>query len=37
MRYLFSSESFIITGNDNDDHSVDINVKYDHEEYYKGN
>jgi len=37
MRYLFSSESFIITGNDNDDHSISINVKYDHEEYYKGN
>jgi len=37
MRYLFSSESFIITGNDNDDYDVDINVNYDHEEYYKGN
>lgn len=37
MKYLFSSESFIITGNDNDDYDVDINVDYDHDEYYKGN
>lgn len=37
LRYLFSSESFIITGNDNNDHDVDINVSYDHDEYYKGN
>lgn len=37
MRYLFSSESFIITGNDNNDCDVDINVNYEHEEYYKGN
>ena len=37
MRYLFSSESFIITGNDNDDEDVDITANYDHEEYYKGN
>lgn len=37
MRFLFSSESFIITGNDNDDYDVGINVSYDHDEYYKGN
>ncbi len=37
MRYLFSSESFILTGNDNDDGDVDINVDYDHDEFYKGN
>ena len=37
MRFLFSSESFILTGNDNDNLDVDINVDYDHEEYYKGN
>lgn len=37
MRYLFSDLSFIITGNDNDDRDVDINVSYAHDEYYKGN
>ncbi len=37
MRFLFSSESFILTGNDNDDSDVNINVDYKHEEYYKGN
>ena len=37
LRYLFSVESFIITGNDNDDSSVSINETYKHEEYYKGN
>jgi hypothetical protein len=37
MRFLFSSESFILTGNDNCDCDTDINVDYDHEEYYKGN
>lgn len=37
MRFLFSSESFILTGNDNDDYDVEINVSYEHEEYYKGN
>ena len=37
MRFLFSSESFILTGNDNSSLNVDINVDYDHEEYYKGN
>lgn len=37
MRYLFSDLSFIITGNDNDDEDVDINVEYAHDEYYKGN
>lgn len=37
LRYLFSEESFVITGNDNADHDVSINVNYKHEEYYKGN
>jgi hypothetical protein len=37
MKYLFSSESFIVTGNDNDDYDVEICVGYDHDEYYKGN
>jgi len=37
MRYLFSSESFVRTGNDNSGSDVDINVSYDHDEYYKGN
>ena len=37
LRYLFSNESFIITGNDNDDEDVSICVNYPHEDYYKGN
>lgn len=37
MRYLFSDESFVITGNDNDDEDVNINVSYEYDEYYKGN
>lgn len=37
LRYLFSSESFILTGNDNNDDDVDIIVDYDYDEYYKGN
>lgn len=37
MRYLFSDLSFVITGNDNDDNDVDINVAYAHDEYYKRN
>lgn len=37
MNYLFSDLSFIITGNDNDDSDVDINVEYAHDEFYKGN
>lgn len=39
-RYLFSENSFVLTGNDNEwdeDCNVDINVDYKHEEYYKGN
>lgn len=37
MDFLFSPLSFIITGNDNDEEDVDINVSYPHDEYYKGN
>ena len=37
LRYLFSDESFVLTGNDNSYVDVDIDVKYPHEEYYKGN
>lgn len=37
ISYLFSHLSFIITGNDNDEYDVDIEVSYPHEEYYKGN
>ena len=37
LNYLFSDKTFILTGNDNDDIDVEINVDYPHEEYYKGN
>ena len=37
LRFLFSSESFIITGNDNSDDDVNIYVSYPHDEIYKGN
>lgn len=37
LRYLFSKDSFVLTGNDNSDTDVDIHVTYPHEEYYKGN
>ena len=37
MNFLFSPFSFILTGNDNSGGNVDINVKYEHDEYYKGN
>lgn len=37
LRYLFSDESFVMTGNDNTDTSVDFHVDYKHDEYYKGN
>lgn len=37
MRYLFSSESFIITANDNDYYDISIDVEYAYDEYYKGN
>jgi len=33
LRFLFSSESFILTGNDNSEDDVEINVDYDHDEY----
>lgn len=37
LRYLFSEDSFVLTGNDNCDADVDIKAFYPHEEYYKGN
>lgn len=38
MRYLFSSESFVVTGNDNSEGAyAEIGVSYDCDEYYKGN
>lgn len=37
LNYLFSTASFIKTGNDNSDEEVDIDVDYLHLEYYKGN
>lgn len=37
LRYLFSQDSFVLTGNDNDYYDVGINVKYPHESFYKGN
>lgn len=36
-RYLFSTDSFIATGNDNADGYPDIYVKYEYDEYLKGN
>jgi hypothetical protein len=37
MNYLFSPLSFVLTGNDNDDEDVNIDVNYPYNEYYKGN
>ena len=43
IRYLFSDDSFVVTGNDNvdeDEYEIMekmIDVDYNHEEYYKGN
>lgn len=37
INFLFSPLSFIITGNDNDDEDVAVNVSYEHDYYYKGN
>lgn len=37
FRYLFSPFSFIVTGNDNSDIEVSIDVEYPYESYYKGN
>ena len=39
LSYLFSSKSFILTGNDNseEDRDVDIKVDYAFREFYKGN
>ena len=36
-RYLFSPDSYVVTGNDNGYLEVDIDEDYPHEEYYKGN
>lgn len=35
--FLFSSNSFIITGNDNSGMGINIKVDYPHYEYFKGN
>lgn len=37
LRYLFSINSYVLTGNDNNDSDVSICANYPHEEYYKGN
>lgn len=39
MKYLFSPESFVITGNDNTDvdYGIQFHVPYKHKEYFKGN
>ena len=37
LRYLFSENSFIITGNDNSDDDVTIHVDYKCDKFYKGN
>lgn len=36
-RFLLSSKSFVITGNDNGGSGVHVNVNYPHDKYYKGN
>jgi hypothetical protein len=37
LSYLFSERSFILTGNDNNETDVSINVDYPVFEWYKGN
>lgn len=37
LDYLFSDDSFILTGNDNDDIETVIDVDYPHKEFYKDN
>lgn len=37
MNYLFSDFSFIITGNDNSENDISINVNYPFDYFYKGN
>jgi len=37
LRYLFSEDSFVLTGNDNIECDVSIRALYPHEEYYKDN
>ena len=37
INFLFSDQSFILTGNDNEGTDVAIRVDYEHDEYYKGN
>lgn len=36
-RYLFSEDSFILTGNDNSERYQTINVNYEYDKFYKGN
>jgi hypothetical protein len=37
LDYLFSPLSFILTGNDNNNHDVSIKVNYEHDKFFKGN
>lgn len=37
MRFLFSSKSYIVTGNDNSHGSVAVNPGYPHDDFFKGN
>ena len=37
INFLFSDQSFVLTGNDNSGTDVTIRVDYEHDEYYKGN
>lgn len=37
LNYLFTEDSYVETGNDNDEYDVGIKVNYPHEEYYKWN
>lgn len=36
-RYLFSTDSIIFTGNDNEDGYPNVHLGYEYEEFYKGN
>lgn len=37
LSYLFSELSYILTGNDNSETDISINVDYEHDYYFKGN